>query len=147
MPRTTTEHFSLPVGMLLTVICCFLLMTPASQVTKKTVMDASVHITTMTLAVTGISNPLSPLSHILGGERTPFRTDKRSHTAAPETGNGGSPHALPASCPDLFLPLPCAVFPHTGVLYFTVLANYVPWFALAPPRKTADPTTSRRPLY
>lgn len=130
---TTTERFTWPVGFLLAVICCFLLMTPASQVTKKANMDASVRITTMTLAVAGISNPVSTITQFIHSERSPFRpSGKRVHGTSIDAENS-MPCALAASSEEIPL-----LFLHVTPLS---PARFLPgstsetltWYALAPP--------------
>ena len=130
----TTERFNWPVGFLLLVICCFLLMTPASQVTKKTAMDASVQITTMTLAVTGISNPISSLKNFLDHERTPLRSvNKRSHAHAPDQDNGTDSSAVMPPVLEMPPSFLCGEVHFTDVLLSLFTLDRLSWYALAPP--------------
>lgn len=130
----TTERFHWPVGFLLLVICSFLLMTPASQVTKKTAMDASVRITTMTLAVTGISNPISSLKSFLDHERTPLRSvTKRSHEHSPDQDNGTDSYALLPLVAEAPISLLCGEIHFADVLLSLSTLDHISWYALAPP--------------
>ncbi len=134
MQRTATaERFTWPVGFLLTVICCFLLMTPASQVIKKADMDASVRLTAMTLAVTGLSNPVSSISQFLNNERSPFRTaGKRTHGYSVESEKGES-CVLASSRAEIPMPL-LSVTPFFPISFLSPPAfETLPWHAMAPP--------------
>ena len=132
MMKGTTEHISFGIRIMLLMICCVLLMPVKSQAGSKSDME-SFRGATLTLAVSGISNPVSQLKTFADSDGTSLRSPgKRQTSASSGPDDDGSPAALPSvpPLPDFFL---CAQE------HFEVHAcppeshGLIHWFSLAPP--------------
>lgn len=130
----TTERFSLLIRTLLLIICCVLIIPQASLANnKKGPLDAHISMTTLTLAITGISNPISSKT-LLDNERSPLRSPgKRSSSLTVDSPDDATLTVAVPSAP---------VLPQLVVLEsISFSRNILPllshqaysWFALAPP--------------
>ena len=72
--KSSAERVSLVIRTLLLVICCTLFLPQGLQAGPKRSMDSSVlRAASMTLAITGISNPVSQLQNLSSGDNTALR--------------------------------------------------------------------------
>ena len=131
MMKGTTEHISFGIRIMLLMICCVLLMPVKSQAGSKSDME-SFRGATLTLAVSGISNPVSQLKTFADSDGSSFRSPGKRQQMTSGFDNGDTPAALPPTppLPDFFL---CAQE------HFEVHAcppeshGLIHWFSLAPP--------------
>ena len=132
MMKGTTNRVSLGIRIMLLMICCVLFMPPHGHAgeSKET---QSFRMASLTLAVSGISNPVSQLKTFAESDGTSLRSPgKRQQNASTGFDGGDAPAALPPTppLPDFFL---CAQE------YFDVPAcppeshGLIHWFSLAPP--------------
>ena len=132
MMKGATERFSIGIRLMLLMICCVLFMPPHGHAgeSKET---QSFRMASLTLAVSGISNPVSQLKTFAESDGTSLRSPgKRQQNASTGFDGGDAPAALPPTppLPDFFL---CAQE------YFDVPAcppeshGLIHWFSLAPP--------------
>lgn len=132
MMNDATYSVSLRIRIMLLMICCVLFMPMRGQANDKSEME-SFRIASFTMAVSGISNPVSQLKTLSDSDGTSLRSPgKRQQNLIPGFDGGDSPAALPAvpPLPDFFL---CAQE------YFEVHAcppeshGLIHWYSLAPP--------------
>ncbi len=132
MMKDVTDRASLGIRILLLMICCVLLMPARGQASDKNEME-SFRIASLTLAVSGISNPVSQLKTFADSDGSSLRSPgKRQQNFSSGIDGGDTPAALPATppLPDFFL---CAQE------HFEVHAcppeshGLIHWFSLAPP--------------
>ncbi|WP_418764498.1 hypothetical protein [Mailhella sp.] len=135
MIKDTTNSVSLCVRIMLLMICCVLLMPARGQANDKKETE-SFRLVSFTMAVSGISNPVSQLKTFSDSDGSPLRSPgKRPQNASSGLDGGHAPAALPAApvLPDFFL---CAQE------HFEVPAcppeshGLIHWFSLAPPSAT-----------
>lgn len=132
MMKGVTEKFSIGIRIMLLMICCVLLMPARGQADEHKEMD-SFRISSLTLAISGISNPVSQLKTFADSDGTHLRSPGKRQTNTSSGSDGGvSPAALPPvpPLPEFFL---CAQE------HFEVRAcppeshGLIHWFSLAPP--------------
>ena len=132
MMTRTTDRLSLTVRIMLLMICCVLFMPARGQANEQ--KDAeSFRVSSLTLAVSGISNPVSQLKTFSDSDGSSLRSPgKRQQNITSGVDGGDAPAALPPTppLPDFFL---CAQE------YFEVHAcppeshGLIHWYSLAPP--------------
>ena len=132
MMKGTTNRVSLGIRIMLLMICCVLFMPPHGHAgeSKET---QSFRMASLTLAVSGISNPVSQLKTFAESDGTSLRSPgKRQQNASTGFDGGDAPAALPPTPP---LPDVCLCAQE----YFDVPAcppeshGLIHWFSLAPP--------------
>ncbi len=132
MMKGTTNRVSLGIRIMLLMICCVLFMPPHGHAGESKEIQ-SFRMASLTLAVSGISNPVSQLKTFAESDGTSLRSPgKRQQNASTGFDGGDAPAALPPTppLPDFFL---CAQE------YFDVPAcppeshGLIHWFSLAPP--------------
>jgi hypothetical protein len=149
--KIATAKNSLIIRILLLMICCVLFMPQGIQAQqKRETMADTVRVASMTLAITGITNPVSHIQSIARAE-TPTLRGSTSRSGASLAGKrpnisssakrdplkwaldaDASPAALP-STPLLPSFYPCAKVSYTFCLLLPESHGHITWFALAPP--------------
>ena len=72
--KSSAERVSLIIRTLLLVICCTLFLPQGLQAgSNKNIEDSAFRVASMTLAITGISNPSSQIQNLASGEGTALR--------------------------------------------------------------------------
>jgi len=134
------------------MICCTLFMPQGVQEQKRNDMADTVRVASMTLAITGITNPVSQIQNLASAETATLRSSsprsgvslagKRSNFSSPAKRNSllwlsldddSSPAVLPVTPP---LPsfYPRAQESHTCCILLPEESHgHIHWFALAPP--------------
>ena len=106
MMKGTTNRVSLGIRIMLLMICCVLFMPPHGHAgeSKET---QSFRMASLTLAVSGISNPVSQLKTFAESDGTSLRSPgKRQQNASTGFDGGDAPAALPPhASPARLLPL------------------------------------------
>ena len=132
MREGTTERFSIGIRIMLLMICCVLLMPMRGQADEHKEMD-SFRMSSLTLAISGISNPVSQLKTFTDSDGSSLRSPgKRQQNVTSGLDGDDAPAILPSMppLPDFFL---CAQE------HFEVHAcppeshGLIHWFSLAPP--------------
>lgn len=133
MMKGATERFSIGIRLMLLMICCVLLMPARGQADEHKEMD-SFRMSSLTLAISGISNPVSQLKTFADSDGTSLRSPgKRQQNASFGTDGGDCPAALPSvpPLPDFFL---CCAQEHFEVRACPPESHgLIHWFSLAPP--------------
>ncbi len=132
MMTRTTDRLSLTVRIMLLMICCVLFMPARGQANEQ--KDAeSFRVSSLTLAVSGISNPVSQLKTFSDSDGSSLRSPgKRQQNITSGVDGGDAPAALPPTppLPDFFL---CAQ-EHFDVPFCPPESHgLIHWFSLAPP--------------
>ena len=132
MKNDATNSFSFGIRILILMICCVLLWPLKGQANEKSDME-SFRTASLTMAVSCISNPVSPLKSCTDSDNTSLRSPgKRQQNVSAGFDDGVTSAALPE-----LPPLPefrlCAE-KHFD-LHFRPLESHglIHWFSLAPP--------------
>ncbi len=132
MMKGQADRVSIVIRIMILMICCVLFMPAHSHAGEKK-EAASFRAASLTLAVSGISNPVSQLKTFAESDGSSLRSPgKRQQNFSSGSDGGDSPAALPPTppLPDFFL---CAQE------HFDVPAcppeshGLIHWFSLAPP--------------
>jgi hypothetical protein len=132
--KYVTSRIDFVIRILLLMVCCTLFIPQGVEAGKKNVMDASIRVQHMTLAITGITNPVSQLSTLAETRLTAQTSSaKRAHQPAQgsldDTSSPISDSATQAQ-PEVALSL-CAYLSSRTPL--PASRGLLTWFALAPP--------------
>ena len=132
--KYVTSRIDFVIRILLLMVCCTLFMPHGVEAGKKNVMDASIRVQHMTLAITGITNPVSQLN-TLAETRLTAQTSSAKRTHQPAQGSLDDTSSSISDSdaqvlPEVALSL-CAHFPQRTSL--PASRGLLNWFALAPP--------------
>ena len=129
-----TDRINFVIRLLLLMICCALFMPHGVETGKKNVMDASIRTATMTLAITGINNPVAQLKTFAEPRLTAQNSPaKRGQQPVQNSFDDTStPFTIPSEQPQ-----PQAVLSSSALsnqrASLPVSHGIFNWFALAPP--------------
>lgn len=132
MMSSATDRASFVVRILLLMICCALFMPAHSDAGDKNEME-SFRIASLTLAISGISNPVSQLKHFSDSDGTPLRSPgKRQQNVFSGMDDNASPALVPVvpPLPEFFL---CAQECFDACTFPPESHGLIHWFSLAPP--------------
>ena len=130
-----TARFSLMIRIMILAVCCVLFQPQTGTFAKQNTLEV-IHSTSMTLAITGISNPVSSLKTLSESGEGSLRSSKRFSYVSPD--REGMHLALPVASlhlPDLLFYGWASPF---SVFLPPLSRRTLSWFALAPPHNTAD---------
>ena len=133
MMSSATDRASFVVRILLLMICCALFMPAHSDAGDNKNEMESFRIASLTLAISGISNPVSQLKHFSDSDGTPLRSPgKRQQNAFSGMDDNASPALVPVvpPLPEFFL---CAQECFDACTFPPESHGLIHWFSLAPP--------------
>ena len=150
--KTPAERVSFVIRTLLLMICCTLFMPQGIQNSPRQAMDDSIRASAMTLAITGINDPVSQLQKLANsegtslrgpghrpgtaasGKRTSFTSPgKRQHLDSYALDDDASPAILPSGTPLPGIFSLCAKEVFSFRLSLLDSHGHLLWYALAPP--------------
>ena len=132
MMSSATYRASFGIRIMLLVLFCALFMPAHSEAGDKNEME-SFRIASLTLAISGISNPVSQLKHFSDSDGTSLRSPgKRQQNASSDVDDNASPVILPEvpPLPEFFL---CAQECFAARTSPPESHGLIHWFSLAPP--------------
>ena len=133
MMNSATVRVSLAIRILLLMVCCVLLMPAHAPAGEKNHELESFRVASLTLAISGISNPVSQLKHFSDSDGTSLRSPgKRQQNASSDVDDNASPVILPEvpPLPEFFL---CAQECFDACTFPPESHGLIHWFSLAPP--------------
>ena len=133
MMNSATARVSFAVRILLLMVCCALLMPAHAPAGEKNHELESFRVASLTLAISGISNPVSQLKTFSDTEGTSLRSPgKRQQNAFSDPDDADSPAILPSvpPLPEFFL---CAQDCFAARTFPPESHGLIHWYSLAPP--------------